>query len=130
MADKIKEVLDIIKAMTVLELNDLRKAIEEEFDVTAAAPVAVAAAAPAAGGDAGAAAAEEEATVSVFIKDAGAKKIEVIKVIRTVTGLPLKEAKDLAESAGATPVKEGIEKAEAEKLAAELKAAGAVVEIK
>ncbi len=128
MADKIKEVLDVIKAMTVLELNDLRKAIEEEFDVTAAAPVAVAAA-PVAGA-APAAAAEEDATVSVFIKDAGAKKIEVIKVIRTVTGLPLKEAKDLAESAGATPVKEGIEKAEADKLAAELQAAGAVVEIK
>ncbi len=127
MADKIKDILETIKGMTVLELNDLRKAIEEEFDVTAAAPMAVAAA-PAAG--AAAAVEEEASTVSVFIKSPGDKKIEVIKVIRNITGLPLKEAKDLAESAGATPVKEGIEKAEAEKLAADLKAAGAEVEIK
>ena len=125
MADKIKEVLDVIKEMTVLELNDLRKAIEKEFDVTAAAPVAVAAAAPVA-----APAEEEAATVSVFVKSPGAKKIEVIKVIRTLTGLPLKDAKELAESAGAKAVKEDIEKAEAEKIAADLKAAGAEVEIK
>ena len=127
MADKIQEVLDVIKGMTVLELNDLRKAIEEEFDVTAAAPVAVAAAAPAAGA---APAEEEESTVSVFIKSPGAKKIEVIKVIRNLTGLPLKDAKELAESAGAKAVKEDIEKAEADKIAADLKAAGAEVEIK
>jgi large subunit ribosomal protein L7/L12 len=127
MADKIAEVLDIIKNMTVLELNELRKAIEEEFGVTAAAPVAVAAA-PAAGG---AAEAEEEvSTVSVFIKSPGDKKIEVIKVIRNITGLALKEAKELAESAGAKPVKENIEKAEADKIAKDLEAAGAVVEVK
>lgn len=131
MADKIQEVLDVIKSMTVLELNDLRKAIEEEFDVTAAAPVAVAAAAaPVAAGGEGGGAEEEASTVSVFIKDHGAKKIDVIKVIREITGLPLKEAKELAESAGAKAVKEDIEKAEADSIAEKLKGAGAEVEIK
>lgn len=130
MADKIQEVLDIIKGMTVLELNDLRKAIEEEFDVTAAAPVAVAAAPAAGGGEEAGGGSDDGGTVSVFIKSPGAKKIEVIKVIRNLTGLPLKEAKELAESAGAKAVKEDIEKAEAEKIAADLQAAGAEVEIK
>ncbi len=128
MADKIKEVLDAIKTMTVLELNDLRKAIEEEFGVTAAAPVAMAAA-PAAG-QGGAAAEEESSTVSIFIKSPGEKKIEVIKVIRNITGLSLTDAKAMAESAGAKAVKENIEKAEADKIVAELTAAGAVVEVK
>lgn len=128
MADKIKEVLDTIKTMTVLELNDLRKAIEEEFGVTAAAPVAVAAA-PAAQG--GAAAADEgPSTVSVFIKSPGEKKIEVIKVIRNITGLSLTDAKNMAENGGAKAVKENIEKTEADKIVAELTAAGAVVEVK
>ncbi|NPV02627.1 MAG: 50S ribosomal protein L7/L12 [Brevinematales bacterium] len=125
--DKITQVIDIISEMTVLELNELRKAIEEKFDVKAAAPVAVAAAAPAAGEGAKE---EEASTVSVYIKSPGEKKVEVIKVVRNITGLPLKEAKDLTESAGATPVKENIEKADAEKLKKDLEAAGAVVEIK
>jgi large subunit ribosomal protein L7/L12 len=127
--DKITQVIDIISEMTVLELNELRKAIEEKFDVKAAAPVAMAAAAAPAGGGDGAKE-EEASTVSVFIKSPGDKKVEVIKVVRNITGLPLKEAKDLTESAGATPVKENIEKADAEKLKKELEAAGAVVEIK
>ncbi len=124
--NKIEQIIDLISNMTVLELNELRKALEEKFDVKAAAPVAmaapVAAAAPAA--------AEEPSTVSVFIKDAGAKKIEVIKVVRNATGLALKEAKDLAESAGKTPVKENISKADADKLKKELEDAGAIVEVK
>ena len=127
MADKIKEMLDTIKTMTVVELNDLRKAIEEEFDVSAAAPVAVAAA-PAAGGDGGDDAADS--TVSVYVKSPGASKVAVIKVIRSLTGLGLKESKELAESAGAKAIKEGIEQAEADKIAKELEAAGAVVEVK
>ncbi|MGL4563315.1 MAG: 50S ribosomal protein L7/L12 [Brevinema sp.] len=122
MADNVTKVFDLIKDMTVLELNDLRKKIEVEFDVQATV-----AAAPAA---AGAAVEEEVSTVSVFVKDAGASKIEVIKVIREITGLGLKEAKEMAESAGSKPLKEGIEKAEAEQVAEKLKAAGATVEIK
>lgn len=125
MADNVTKVFDLIKEMTVLELNDLRKKIEEEFDVKAVAPVAIAGAAHA---DASADAASS--TVSVFIKDPGASKIEVIKVIREITGLALKDAKEMAESAGAKPLKEGIEQAEADQIAEKLKAAGAVVEIK
>lgn len=125
MADNVTKVFDLIKEMTVLELNDLRKKIEEEFDVKAVAPVAVAGAASA---DASVDAANS--TVSVFIKDPGASKIEVIKVIREITGLALKDAKEMAESAGAKPLKEGIEQAEADQIAEKLKAAGAVVEIK
>ena len=127
MANKIDDVIELISNMTVLELNDLRKALEEKFDVKASAPVAMAAMPMAA---AGGAAEEEASTVSVFIKDAGAKKIEVIKVVRAVTGLGLKEAKDLAESAGKTPLKENLDKKEADKIKADLEAAGAVVEIK
>ena len=131
MADKIQEVIDIISNMTVVELNDLRKALEEKFDVKAAAPMAFAGPAPVQASAAGSAPAEEEAsTVSVFIKDAGAKKIEVIKVVREVTGLALKEAKDLTESGGKQPVKENISKADAEALKKKLEEAGAVVEVK
>ncbi|MCX7882686.1 MAG: 50S ribosomal protein L7/L12 [Brevinematales bacterium] len=130
MSDKITQVIDLISNMTVLELNELRKAIEEKFDVKAAAPVAFAGPMPAAGGAAAAAAAEEPSTVSIFIKDPGAKKIEVIKVVRELTGLGLKEAKDLVESGGKTPVKENVEKAEGDKIKAALEAAGAVVEVK
>lgn len=128
MSDKITQVIDLISNMTVLELNELRKAIEEKFDVKAAAPVAFAGPMPAAG--AAVAAAEEPSTVSIFIKDPGAKKIEVIKVVRELTGLGLKEAKDLVESGGKTPVKENVEKAEGDKIKAALEAAGAVVEVK
>src|SRR5690554_84956 len=111
--------------MTVLELSDLIKAIEEKFDVKAAAPVAVAA--PAAGG--GAAAAEEQTEFDVILTSSGDKKIQVIKVVRAITGLGLKEAKDLVDGAPKA-VKEGIEKDEAEKLKKEIEEAGGSVEIK
>jgi len=128
MATKIEEVLEAIKGMTLLELKELNDAIKEEFGVTAMAPVAVAAAgAPAAGG--GAAAAEEEKTeFNVVLKDFGANKINVIKAVREVTNLGLKEAKDMVEAAP-TNVKEGIEKAEAESIKAKLVEAGATVDI-
>ena len=128
MADKIQEVIEIISNMTVMELNELRKALEEKFDVKAAAPVAFAGPMPAAGG--AAAAADEPSTVSVFIKDPGAKKIEVIKVVREVTGLALKEAKDLVESAGKTAVKENLAVADADALKKKLEEAGAAVDVK
>jgi len=112
----------------VLELVELKKAIEEEWGVTAAAPVAVAAAAPAGGGD-GAPAAEEKDSFDVVLMAAGDKKIQVIKVVRAATGLGLKEAKDLVDGAPGT-VKEAIAKDEAEKLKAELEEAGGSVELK
>ena len=114
-------------AKTVLELCDLIKAIEDKFGVKAAAPVA-AAAAPAAGA-AAAAVAEEKTEFSVILKEAGAKKIQVIKVVRAVTGLGLKEAKDLVEGAPKS-VKDGIPKAEAENIKKQLEENGAAVEIK
>lgn len=120
-----EEIIDAIGGMTVLELSDLIKAIEEKFDVKAAAPVAVAA--PAAGG--GAAAAEEQTEFDVILTSSGDKKIQVIKVVRAITGLGLKEAKDLVDGAP-KPVKEGIEKDEAEKLKKEIEEAGGSVEIK
>jgi large subunit ribosomal protein L7/L12 len=122
------EWIDELKAISVLELSERIKALEEAFGVSAAA---VAAAAPAAaGGGAGDAAAEEESsTVDVIIAAAGDKKIQVIKVVRAATGLGLKEAKDLVDSAPKA-VKEGIEKDEADKLKAELEEAGATVEYK
>lgn len=128
MSEKINQIIDLISNMTVLELNELRKAIEEKFDVKASAPVAFAG--PAAGGAAAAGGAEEPSTVSVFIKDAGAKKIEVIKVVREATGLALKEAKDLAEGGGKAAVKENVSKADADALKKKLEEAGAVVEVK
>jgi large subunit ribosomal protein L7/L12 len=131
MASKVEEVLEIIKGMTILELRDLNKAIEEEFGITAAAPMVVAAgAAPAAAGAPAAAAAEEEKTeFNVVLKSFGDNKINVIKAIREViSGLGLKEAKDLVEAAP-TKVKEGVGKEEAEQIKAKLTEAGAVVEI-
>ncbi len=121
------EIVDVIGGLTVLELSDLIKAIETKFDVKAAAPVAVAAM-PAAGA-AAAAPAEEKTEFDVILKEAGAKKIQVIKVVREVTGLGLKEAKDLVEGAP-KPVKEGIAKADADELKKKLEEQGAVVEIK
>jgi large subunit ribosomal protein L7/L12 len=121
------EIVDLIGGMTVLELSDLIKAIETKFDVKAAAPVAVAAM-PAAGA-AAAAPAEEKTEFDVILKDAGAKKIQVIKVVREVTGLGLKEAKDLVEGAPKA-VKEGIAKADADELKKKLEEQGAAVEIK
>jgi len=115
--------------MTVLELVELKNKLEEEWGVTAAAPVAVAAAgAPAAGGD-GAAAAEEKTSFDVVLTNAGDKKIQAIKVVRAVTGLGLKEAKDLVDGAP-NPVKEGVAQDEADQIKAQLEEAGATVEIK
>jgi large subunit ribosomal protein L7/L12 len=117
------ELLDVFKNMTVLELNDFLKAFEEEFGVTAAAPVAVAAAAPAAGG-------EEKDEFDVILSAAGDKKIQVIKEVRAiVAGLGLKEAKDLVDSAP-KPVLEKVSKEDAEKAKAQLEEAGATVELK
>lgn len=130
MATDVREVLDALGKMTVLELVELKKAIEEEWGVTAAAPVAVAAAAPAAPAEgAAAAAAEEKDTFDVVLAAAGEKKIQVIKVVRAVTGLGLKEAKDLVDGAPNT-VKEGVAKEEAESIKAQLEEAGATVELK
>jgi large subunit ribosomal protein L7/L12 len=126
---KVEEAFDIIKEMTIIELRDLNKKIEDEFGITAAAPaMMMAAPGAAAGGGAPAAAEEEKTEFNVVIKDAGANKINVIKAVREVTTLGLKEAKDLVESAPVN-VKEGIAKAEAESVAAKLKEAGATVEV-
>jgi large subunit ribosomal protein L7/L12 len=121
MAD-VQKFIEEVKSMTVLELNELVKALEEEFGVSAAAPVAVAAA-PAAGAAAPAAAVEEKTEFNIVLKDAGAKKIDVIKVVRAFTGLGLVEAKQAVEKGGV--LKENVAKEEAEKIVAELKAAGA-----
>jgi large subunit ribosomal protein L7/L12 len=117
-----EELIGAIKEMSVLELNDLVKAIEEEFGVTAAAPVAVVA-----GG--GAAAEEEKTDFDVVLANAGASKIKVIKVVRELTGLGLKEAKELVDNAPKT-LKEGVNKEEAEDIKAKLEEVGAVVEVK
>jgi large subunit ribosomal protein L7/L12 len=124
---KIDDALDIIKGMTLIELRDLNKAIEEEFGVTAAAPVAMMAAP--AGGDAGAAAAEEQDEFTVVLADFGANKINVIKAVRELTNLGLKEAKDLVEAAP-KPIKESVGKDEAMAAKAKLEEAGAKVELK
>ncbi len=126
MATKIEEALGIIKGMTLLELRDLNKAIEEEFGITAAAPMMMAAG-PAAGAAAAAEPEEEKTEFNVVLKSFGENKINVIKAIReVVSGLGLKEAKDLVESAP-TKVKEGINKDEAESIKAKLSEAGAEV---
>ena len=124
MNEKSTQILELVKGLTILELADLVKALEEEFGVSAApvaaAPVAGAAAAPAA---------EEKTEFDVILKAAGASKLNVIKVVREITGLGLKDAKDLVEAAPKT-VKEAVAKDEAEKIAEQLKAAGAEVEVK
>ena len=116
-----EQILEAIKAMTVLELNDLVKAIEEEFGVTAAAPVAVVAG--------GAAAAEEKTEFDVVLASAGGEKIKVIKVVREITGLGLKEAKEVVDNAPKA-LKEGVSKDDAEAIKAQLEEVGAVVEVK
>ncbi len=116
------QIIEVIKEMTVLELNDLVKAIEEEFGVTAAAPVAMA-------GAGAAAEAAEQTEFDVVLASAGASKINVIKVVREITGLGLKEAKALVDGAPA-PIKEGVSKEEAEEMKAKLEGAGASVEVK
>jgi len=130
---KVDQVLDIIKEMTIIELRDLNQKIQDEFGITAAAPMAMAPMAMAPGaapsGDGGAAAAAEEKTeFTVVLKDAGANKINVIKAVREITSLGLKEAKDLVESAPAN-VKEGIAKSDAETAVKKLQEAGATVEL-
>jgi large subunit ribosomal protein L7/L12 len=123
------QLIEEIKGMSVLDLNTLVKALEEEFGVSAAAAVAVAApAAGGGGGDAGGAA-EEKSSFDVFLADAGSQKIPVIKVIRSATGLGLKEAKDIADGAPGM-VKEGVPAEDANKLKAELEEAGATVELR
>ena len=124
MNEKTTQILDLVKGLTILELADLVKALEEEFGVSAA-PVAVAAAP----GAAAAPAVEEKTEFDVILKSAGANKLAVIKVAREITGLGLKDAKDLVESAPKT-IKEAVAKEEAEKIAEQLKAAGAEVEVK
>ncbi|NCU38392.1 50S ribosomal protein L7/L12 [Candidatus Saccharibacteria bacterium] len=119
-----EQIMEAIESMTVLELSELVKALEEKFGVSAAAPVAVAAAAPAA-----AAAAEEQTEFDVILASAGASKINVIKVVREVTGLGLKEAKEVVDGAPKA-VKEKISKADADALKAKLEEAGATVEVK
>jgi large subunit ribosomal protein L7/L12 len=121
--------LETIKSMTVLELSEFVKQLQEEFGVTAAAPVAVAAGPAAGGGDAAPAVAEEPTSFNVILTAAGEKKIQVIKAVREVTSLGLKEAKDLVEGAP-QPVKENLNKEDAEALKAKLVAEGASVEIK
>lgn len=120
-----EQIIEAIKAMTVLELNELVKACEEEFGVSAAAPVAVAGAAAAGGG----AAAEEQSEFTVVLEAAGAEKIKVIKAVREITGLGLKEAKEVVDGAPSN-LKENVEKAEADDIKAKLEAVGAVVEVK
>jgi large subunit ribosomal protein L7/L12 len=121
------KIIEEIKQMSVMDLATLVKALEDEFGVSAAVPMAAAAAAPAAG--AAAAEEEEQTEFTVVLKEAGMQKINVIKVVRSLTGLGLKEAKDLVDGAP-NPVKEGVNKAEAEDVKKQLEAAGAVVEVK
>ena len=124
-----EEILNAISEMSVLELSELVKAIEDKFGVSAAAPVAVAAAAPAAAAAEGGAAAEEKDEFDVELVSAGASKVKVIKVVREITGLGLKEAKELVDGAPKV-VKEGVSKAEAEEMKKKLEEAGATVEMK
>jgi large subunit ribosomal protein L7/L12 len=128
MATDTSALVEQLGKMTVLELVELKNALEEEWGVTAAAPVAVAAPGAVAGGD-GAAAAEEKTSFDVVLNAAGGQKIQVIKVVRAITGLGLKEAKDLVDSAP-KPVKEGIAQDEADSIKAQLEEAGATVEVK
>ncbi len=126
MSDKVTKLIEDVKALTVLELSELVKALEEEFGVSAAAPVAVAAA-PAAGS--GAAAADEKSEFEVVLKSAGANKVAVIKVVKEITGLGLKEAKEIVDGAPKT-LKEGVSKEDSEAIKAKLTEAGAEVEVK
>ena len=131
MATDVTKLVDQLGKMTVLELVELKNALEEQWGVTAAAPVAVAAApgAAAAGGDGAAAADEEQTSFDVVLTAAGDKKIQVIKVVRAITGLGLKEAKDLVDGAP-NPVKEGATREEADSIKSQLEEAGATVEVK
>ena len=123
-SENVTKLIEAVKALSVLELSELVKALEEEFGVSAAAPVAVAAAP-----GAGAAAAEEQTEFTVMLKEVGDKKINVIKVVREITGLGLKEAKDLVDNAP-KPIKENIDKAAADEIVKKLEEAGAKCELK
>ncbi|MEX0749383.1 MAG: 50S ribosomal protein L7/L12 [Dehalococcoidia bacterium] len=125
---KVEEAFEIIQGMTILELRDLNKKIEDEFGITAAAPMMMAAPGAGGGGAAAPAVEEEQTEFAVVLKDAGANKINVIKAVREVTTLGLKEAKDLVESAPVN-VKEGIAKADAEAIKTKLTEAGATAEL-
>ena len=125
----VETILSEIESLTLLEASELVKAMEEKFGVSAAAPVAVAAAAPAAGGAAPAGGDDADAEVTLVLASAGANKIAVLKQVREITGLGLKEAKDLVDGAP-KPIKEGVKKAEAEELKKKLEEAGASVELK
>jgi large subunit ribosomal protein L7/L12 len=125
----VDSIFESLGSMTVLELVELKNKIEEEWGITAAAPVAVAAPGGAAAGGDGAAAAEEKTAFDVVLTEAGGQKIQVIKVVRAVTGLGLKEAKDLVDSAP-KPIKEGVAQEEADSIKAQLEEAGASVELK
>jgi len=127
-ASAVDKVFDELGKMSVLDLVELKKKIEDEWGITAAAPVAVAAPGAVPGGD-GAAAAEEKTSFDVILNAAGGQKIQVIKVVRAITGLGLKEAKDLVDSAP-KPVKEGVAQDEADSIKAQLEEAGATVEVK
>jgi large subunit ribosomal protein L7/L12 len=130
MSEIVQEIVDKIAGMTVMELSELKKALEEKFDVTAAAPMAAMAVMPAAAGGGGAeAAAEEKTSFDVILTDVGAAKLQVIKAVRELTGLGLKEAKDVVDGAPG-PIKEGVNKDEAEKIKAAIEEAGGKVEIK
>lgn len=122
------ELIDVFKEMTLIEISDFVKKFEEVFDVTAAAPAAVAVAAPAAGGDEDGAA-DEKTEFDVILENPGAGKVPVIKVVKSLTGLGLKEAKDLVDNAP-KPILEGVKKEEADKAKAELEEAGAEVTVK
>jgi large subunit ribosomal protein L7/L12 len=124
MAEKIDKIVAAVEALTVLELNELVKAIEEKFGVSAAAPVMMAAAAPAAGGGE-----EEKSEFDVILAEIGANKMAVIKSVKEITGLGLKEAKELVDNAP-KPVKEGVSKADAEDIQKKLEEAGAKIELK
>ena len=126
MSEKLTKLMEEIKNLTVLELSEFVKALEEEFGVSAAAPVAVAAAGPAAGAEEEA---EEQTEFDVILKEVGSEKIKVIKTVREVTGLGLKEAKEVVDTAPGT-VKEGVDKELAIEIEAKFKAVGATVEIK
>jgi large subunit ribosomal protein L7/L12 len=127
-ASSVDTVFEQLGSMSVLELVELKKKIEDEWGITAAAPVAVAAPGAVAGGDGAGAAAEEKTSFDVVLEGAGAQKIQVIKVVRAITGLGLKEAKDLVDSAP-KPVKEGIAQDEADSIKAQLEEAGASVAV-
>ncbi len=124
-----EDVISYLENLTVLEMSEFVKELEEKWGVSAAAPVAVAAGMPAAGGDAGGAAAEEKTEFDVILTSFGEKKIQVIKAVREITGLGLKEAKELVEGAP-KPVKEGVAKEEAESIKAKIEEAGGSAEVK